>query len=83
MVVAAVLEVVLGDQLVVAREAVGGQHGQDPGGHETVERAASGPVPFLGEVRGAHFPGQSHPAGQGPSARQSRMPTRTAWLRVG
>ncbi len=36
-VVAAVLEVVLGDQLVVAREAVGGQHGQDPGRHDDAE----------------------------------------------
>ena len=47
MVVAAVLEVVLADQLVVAREAVGGQHGQDPGGHETAERSASGRVALL------------------------------------
>ena len=37
MVVAAVLEVVLGDQLVVAREAVGGQHGQDPRRHDDAE----------------------------------------------
>ena len=42
---------------------------------ETVERALPGGVALSGAVREAHFPRQSHPAGQGPSARPSRMPT--------
>ncbi len=41
---------------------------------ETVERAASGLVPFLGEVREAHFSEEGHQPGGGPSARPSRMP---------
>ena len=49
-VVAAVLEVVLGDQLVVAREAVGGQHGQDPGGHDDAEVVVQARDRVLGGV---------------------------------
>lgn len=49
-VVAAVLEVVLGDQLVVAREAVGGQHGQDPGRHDDAEVVVQARDRVLGGV---------------------------------
>ena len=50
MVVAAVLEVVLGDQLVVAREAVGGQHGQDPRRHDDAEVVVQARDRVLGGV---------------------------------
>lgn len=49
-VVAAVLEVVLGDQLVVAREAVGDQHGQDPGRHDDAEVVVQARDRVLGGV---------------------------------
>ena len=42
---------------------------------ETIERALPGGAALLREVREAHFPEQGRPAGQGPSARPSRMPT--------
>ena len=32
------------------------------------------PIPFLGEVREAHFSEEGHQPGGGPSARSSRMP---------
>lgn len=50
MVVAAVLEVVLGDQLVVAREAVGGEHRQDSGGHDDAEVVVQARDRVLGGV---------------------------------
>ena len=45
-----VLEVVLGDQLVVAGEAVGGEHGEDPRGHDDAEVVVEAGDSVLGGV---------------------------------
>lgn len=45
-----VLEVVLGDQLVVVGEAVGGEHGEDPRGHDDAEVVVEAGDGVLGGV---------------------------------
>lgn len=49
-VVTTVLEVVLGDQLVVASEAVGGERGEDPRGHDDAEVVVEAGDGVLGGV---------------------------------